>query len=396
MEANASIGPNAGERLWAAQKAQGTGLCVGLDPHRQNGVYELFSDREATARDFVSCLYGLWKPLLPRGDGRDMTAGVTTVNYVVGLLNYMTAVVDAAWSAGIRVFKPQASFYEALAPFGEFVLARICSHISELARRHQQPYFVILDAKRGDIESTQGPYNSVYLTSLGHESAELVPGLCGIFGFDTMTINPWMGEDVLTPALPLLRAGRGVIVVTRSSNPSGTTYQDVLAEPNADVVLNSKQLAFRITEADISSVGDLLKRPPTVCEMVLWHTSQFSAKHGLNSADGVSPIFSVMGSTVLMDEAFNVLRPDGTALIPGFGNQGGQFVNIMPLVKRSGPRAGQAGILSSSRAHNFPWEKKYGGVGDPRQVAAEVCRAVDAFRCAERKAYTESELLYPF
>lgn len=381
---------NAGLRLWKIQKAQGTGLCIGLDPHYdpKEGIdAELY-------KQFASPAYTEYFERLLEVMRWWRLVGVLGFNpvFLAGVCCYFAAVCRAAWESGIRIFKPQCAFYENLQPFSGIILTEVCRYLQGLTYKDREEFFLICDAKRGDIKETQDPYYQAYLSDLGEDAH---PKGCGQFGFDTMTVTTWMGEDVLTPGLSFFRRGKGAIVVTRSSNPSGTTLQDAMVRANPDLKLTEKQEPFRLTKVMIDAVTILIERPPTAHEIMLYQTEQFGEIHGLNQ-DGVSPIFSVIGSTVLMDKAFRRIRPNGIALIPGFGAQGDEFKNVMPLLIKEGPLTGLLGILSSSRAHNFPWLKKYGGSGDPTLVEDGVRRAVDAFRAHEKRSYQEAGYDYPF
>ena len=392
-----NTGKNAGERLWQVQKNQGTGLCVGLDPHYEpHGVlneefYGQFArdeqgDRSAHLFEFFQKISGALRFI-------DRPFKATTILFLVGLVRYYERIIDAAWGCGIRAFKPQSAFYERLTLVDQIVLSILCQHIHELAGP-DDPCFIILDAKRGDIDSTQEPYYAAYLSK---PDEMVMPGVGGKMSFDAMTVTTWMGNDVLTPGLPFFKTGRGAIIVTRSSNPSGTTLQDMPVEAVSDVALSEQQKSFRLSKNSHSYLYGILGRDPTAHEVMLNMTTTFSNLNSLNSEDGVSPLFSVMGSTVKMDESFRKIRGNGAvALVPGFGHQGGVFDKIEPLLVREGPLTGHWGILASSRAHNFPWMEKYGGAGSPRNLEAEMARAIDAFRNAEREAYVKAGAGYPF
>lgn len=387
---------NAGLRLWQTQKAQGTGLCVGLDPHAQP-----MGDKEpGFYRQFVKWVGGQEALKLFRGifDGMfgnkllKRSVGAITAEFLAGLTAYYLQVIEAAWASGIRIYKPQAAFYEQFGPAGLYVLEVLCNRLHELAVRDGEMVFLILDCKRGDIDSTQAPYYLAYLTDTDQE---MHAGMKGQYGFQNMTVTTWMGLDVLAPGLPLFRSGHGAIVVTRSSNPSGTTLQDAFVAPNVYVKLSAKQEPFRFTSEQEEEIIDIIGTQPMAHELMLWQTEKFSRDNGLNQ-DGVSPLFSVMGSTVEMLPSFRQLRPSGIALVPGFGDQGGVFTKIMRLHVKEGPLAGHLGILSSSRAHNFPWMKKYGGNDDPQQLKSEMARMIDQFRIDEKAAYVAAGLDYPF
>ncbi|MCX6784319.1 MAG: orotidine 5'-phosphate decarboxylase [Candidatus Komeilibacteria bacterium] len=397
MSSSANL--NAGLRLWEIQKSQGTGLCVGLDPHYDPNsalnekLYLQFvdSDVELFLNRVVSYLD--WPGFIGRPQAEFESSSRLT-GFLAGVIGYYFQVIDAAWESGIRVFKPQAAFYERLGPFGLVVLELLLHHLRRLADRNQSSFFAVLDVKRGDIDSTQEPYFWAYLAN---PDQEVIPGMGGRFGFDAMTVTTWMGSDVLTPGLPFFKAGKGAVIVTQTSNPSGTSFQDLLAFTNNGVVLNENQRPFALSTDNLNQLSDLIGGSvPTVREAMLWLTQKFSDQHELDGGSGISPLFSVMGSTVRMSGSFRAIRPGGIALVPGFGAQGGKFGNIMPLLITEGELAGHLGILSSSRDHNFPWLPKAGGQGDPMQLKAEMARAIGVFREKEKAAYVEAGADYPF
>ena len=71
-------------------------------------------------------------------------------------------------------------------------------------------FLVIADVKRGDIGSTAEAYAKAHLD---------------VAGADAVTVNPYFGTDGLEPffdALP--RAGKGVFVLVKTSNPSSAEH----------------------------------------------------------------------------------------------------------------------------------------------------------------------------
>lgn len=390
---------NAGQRLLAAQKFQRTNLCVGLDPHVDDKAgldYAFYSNfaRPALTENFqnlvsLSSEFGFARCDNPINFGLFM-AGVT---------EYFLNVVDVAWDAGIRVFKPQSAFYEQFNPFGEMILHCICKRIHDRGAENGDPYFIILDAKRGDISSTQRPYFAAYLAG---QDDLVVPYLSGQYDFDTMTITTWMGEDVILPGMDWFKRGKGAIIVTRSSNPSGTTLQDAFVMANLEAKLSSKQKPYCLTAERIAEVYDLIGRVATNAD-VMFHLTEGLSKTNELATNGASSLFSVVGSTVIEDGSFRKLRPTGIALVPGFGAQGGSFEKAMPLIVNNKSQdedqevdEGQGGIFSSSRGHNFSWMKRYGGSGDPKNFRADTTSAIENFREAEKKAYEAAGIHYPY
>ncbi|MBI4050452.1 MAG: orotidine-5'-phosphate decarboxylase [Candidatus Doudnabacteria bacterium] len=382
---------NAGQRLWEAQKQQGTGLCIGLDPHfnPQAGFDEdlyLYYASQDTTLWFSNFFHLLAE--FPGHNGR--LGGHRGPVFLSGVTNYCLRVVEAGWKNGICIFKPQSAFYEQFGPVAFIIMARVRQEIA----RHHSPAFVIDDAKRGDIDTTQAAYLQSILTDT---VMEMVPGVYGQLDFDAMTVTTWMGQDVLTPALPYLRVGKGVIVVTRTSNPSGTTLQDALVYPNPNVPLSDKQEPFRFTHETWKATESIIGRDPTACEVMMYLTEKFCRDNDLIQG-GASPVFSVIGATVEMDEGFRKLRPTGIALIPGFGAQLGEFEDIIKLAILEGPLAGHLGILNSARASMFAWHTKFGGGGDPspEKLEGEVSRYINQFRADEKAAYAAAGVGYPF
>lgn len=386
---------NAGLRLWETQKAQGTGLCIGADPHFEwegelnEDFYMQFSDPG---------LKGHFEDILRICNQDEILLGSRPVSteraaiFCSGVAGYFIRVMNAAWKCGIRLNKPQSAFYERFNPLGPIIESIICRTLDSLAAEDESIHFKILDAKRGDLDLTQKPYYAAYLTSPEDDTCPGIPGQCG---FDTMTITTWMGENVIMPGLSYFKAGNGAIIVTRSSNPSGTTLQDAYITPNTDVELSEKQKPYRFNWKMYGDIAELIGREPMAHEVMLYITEKFSRENNLNE-DGVSPLFSVMGSTVKMLPSFRLIRPGGIALIPGFGGQKGEMINVIPLYIFEGRLQGHIGILSSSRSHNYPWQKKYGGSGDANNLDFEMERVIDEFRGSEKKAYADVGLWYPF
>ncbi len=111
------------------------------------------------------------------------------------VLAFNKRVIDAVGDL-VCAFKPQFAHHAA---FGaETDLADTIAYI-----RASQPHaFVILDAKRGDIGSTAEMY--------AREAFDR-------YDADAVTVNPYMGDDTVTPFIQ--REDRGALVLCRTSNP---------------------------------------------------------------------------------------------------------------------------------------------------------------------------------
>ena len=152
------------QQLLAAERANDSLLCVGLDPD--------------PAR-----FPGPWQ-----GDP-------------ARIYEFCAAIVEATADL-VLAFKPQIAYFAAHG--AETQLERLVAHI----RRCAPGVPVILDAKRGDIGPTAEQY--------AREAFER-------FGADAVTLSPFMGFDSIEPFVR--HPGKGVILLCRTSNPGGDELQ---------------------------------------------------------------------------------------------------------------------------------------------------------------------------
>ena len=149
------------------------------------------------------------------------------------------------------------------------------------------------DAKRGDIGNT----GRQYATSLFEH-----------FGFDAVTVNPYMGRDAIEP---FIQAGeRGAFILCRTSNASASNIQDI--ERNGERLFES------------------------VAKLVL----------ELNSNDNRGLV--VGGTSAAEIAGIRKLAPGLPFLIPGIGAQGGDLETSF----RSGNSNGIA-VINVSRGIIF-------------------------------------------
>ncbi len=102
------------------------------------------------------------------------------------------------------------AFYEARGAKG---ITELKLSIDYLTKKHPD-IFTICDAKRADIGNTNNGY------------AEEV---FDYFGFDAITLNPYLGKEALKPFLD--RADKGCIILCRTSNPGAGEIQDLRVFP---------------------------------------------------------------------------------------------------------------------------------------------------------------------
>ena len=101
---------------------------------------------------------------------------------------------------------------------------------------HEQPGrpFVLLDAKRGDIDKTANAY--------AHASFKTM-------GADCVTVNPYMGIDTLKPFLA--HASNGIFALCKTSNPGSNDFQTVKLADSGEMLYE------RVAKFCVGSGGEL-------------------------------------------------------------------------------------------------------------------------------------------
>jgi orotidine-5'-phosphate decarboxylase len=189
-----------------------------------------------------------------------------------GLEHFVDIVVEAVVGT-VGVVKPQAAFYERHGWRG----IRSLSRLVEACRA--AGVLVLLDAKRGDVGSTNEAYAEAYL---GPEAGIEV---------DAITITPYLGLSAMQPILDRAVAnGAGVFIVTRSSNPEGRSIQEAR---HAGTTTVEHQLVL-----DIAAENDRV------------------------APGQIGPIGAVFGPTHGPPVGFDLSVMNGLFLAPGVGAQG--------------------------------------------------------------------------
>jgi orotidine-5'-phosphate decarboxylase len=247
------------ERLAQAAIANDSLLCVGLDPDPARFPAPLRGDPDI-ARAIVS-----------------FNAGIV-----------------GATSDLVCAYKPNLGFYLAHGVAGVAAL-------EETRRLIPAEIPVILDATIGDVSSTTEAYAAAVFDT---------------WGFDALTVNPYLGEDALAPFLR--RGDRGVIVLCKTSNPGSGDLQDLTVESAPDA-----QPLYQI-----------------VADRVAAWAERWPATLGL-----------VVGATYPAQLAAVRRRcPDLPILLPGVGAQAGDLEASL----RAGLDANRLGLLvAASRSVNY-------------------------------------------
>jgi len=248
------------------------------------------------------------------------------------------AIVDRV-AGRVPVVKPQIAFFEQLGWQGMRALDAV------VRRARAAGLLVLLDAKRGDIGSTADGYAAAYLAA--DAPIEV----------DAITLNPYLGLDTLEPfAKAAAENGRGLFVLSKTSNPGSGDLQDLEVEGTP------------VYERVAASLAPLCKRlagPET----------------------GWSSLGVVVGATWPgQHEAVRKHLPNAVLLVPGYGAQGGGAADaVRGFVP--GPNGMEGGIVNSSRGVLYP-DGAEGGDGKSweRAIDGALDRAIDELSAATRAA----------
>ena len=128
----------------------------------------------------------------------------------------------------VCAFKPNLAFYEALGMDGYRGLQRVLAGLpKDLVR--------IGDAKRGDVGNTAAAYAAA---------------LFEVWGFDAVTVNPYMGFDTLEPFIQY--RDRGVIAVCKTSNPGSGDLQDLPTTWRGETIPLYEVVARQVGEGNVA------------------------------------------------------------------------------------------------------------------------------------------------
>ncbi|HEV2108733.1 MAG TPA: orotidine-5'-phosphate decarboxylase [Thermomicrobiales bacterium] len=289
--------PGFGQRLHDAAQAAGSLVCIGLDPNPER--------------------------LPPHAwDPNDVTGSIVRFN---------SALIEATADL-VCAYKPNLGFYAAL---GEDGIAALVA-----TRRLIPPAVpVILDCKVGDIGETARGYARGYFDA---------------WGFDAITVNPYLGEDSLEPFLSY--GDRGVLVVCKTSNPGSGDLQDLSVSERQPLHSSPETGSAQAERPLYLTVAD---------RSAIWNT-RYPATVGL-----------VVGATYPGQLAeIRAHCPDLPILLPGVGAQAGDLDAALQAGLDSD---GMGLVVSSSRtiiyASNGPDFAIHA-----RQAAIDLRDAINAVR----------------
>ena len=275
------------DRLAAAIGAKGNAVCVGLDPRWESLPAEL----------------------------RQRHGAETLPSIAAAFEEFCGRVLDIV-AALVPVVKAQSAFFEACGPDGMAVLQRL------LRKARDLNLITILDGKRNDIASTASAY-----ADAAFGGTRIAGRTFPVWEADALTINPYLGRDAVEPFIASARrAGGGLLVLVRTSNPGAGQFQDLLVSSGAT--------------------------PPQTLYQHVGEAVAAWTRENLGAC-GLGDVGAVVGATYPSELATLRKRlPEVIFLVPGFGAQGGTAADVAPAFRPDGLGA----LVNSSRGIVFPFQ----------------------------------------
>lgn len=280
--------------------------------------------------DFFSRMSAAWaerRTLLCVGlDPRPIAPGNDAAKAVSEILAFNRRLIDAT-AEYAACYKPNIAFYEAWGSAGWDALKATIDQIPNGIP-------VLLDAKRGDIDSTARAYARAAFRELGA---------------DAVTLNPYLGRDAADPFLEYPEAG--LFLLCRTSNPRAGVFQDLIVGGVSD------RSAFIPGSCRTAGTAETSAEPlylRVARECVSW-------------SDRVGLV--VAGNDVRALEAVRAAVPEAWFLAPGIGAQGGDIAAAW----EAGAREDGLGVIPAV-------SRVLAEAPDPGAAAAALCRsAVEAW-----------------
>ena len=198
-------------------------------------------------------------------------------------------------------YKINTAFYEAMGIKGWEALQQTVEYIPA-------SHFTIADAKRGDIGNTSAQYAKTFFE---------------IYGFDAVTVAPYMGEDSIRPFLDY--AEKVTIVLGLTSNKGSEDFEQLSVYKKLDPLFNK---------------GHLIQDPSHefLYERVLKQVATWG---------NINNLMFVIGATKTEQLAhIRKLLPEHFFLVPGVGAQGGN----LEAVSKAGLNKNAGLLVNASRA----------------------------------------------
>lgn len=188
----------------------------------------------------------------------------------ISLIDFNKAIIDATRDYCVA-YKPNLAFYECLGKEGWEILEETVKYIGS-------DHFTIADAKRGDIGNTSSYYAKTFFET---------------YGFDSVTVAPYMGKDSVDPFLQF--HNKWAIVLALTSNQGAFDFQTF---SNGEIQLFEKVLT----------------------EVANWGSKE-------------NTMFVVGATKAEMLQQVRKIVPDHFLLVPGVGAQGGSLEEVVRFGK---------------------------------------------------------------
>ncbi len=183
------------------------------------------------------------------------------------IFEFNKAIIDATLPYAVA-YKPNVAFYEAHGVSGWESLKKTAEYLPK-------DVFKIADAKRGDIGNTSKMYAKAFFEEMN---------------FDAVTVNPYMGEDSVTPFLEF--DNKWVILLAATSNKGYLDFQDMLVDNGTEKLY----------------------------ERVIRKSAQWGSKQNMMYVIGATRVETLISIRRVLPEHF--------LLIPGVGAQGGDLQHV--------------------------------------------------------------------
>ena len=184
------------------------------------------------------------------------------------IFSFSKAIIDSTNTYAVA-YKPNLAFFEAYGVKGWESFKKVSDYLNDRYPDH----FTIADAKRGDIGNTAARYAKAYFET---------------FGYDAITIAPYIGKDAISPFLEY--ENKHTILLALTSNPSAKDFQ-------------------------YSKENDLL-----LFEKILKLSQQWDNSENLMYVVGATKSESL--------KSIRKLVPNSFLLVPGVGAQGGSLRDV--------------------------------------------------------------------
>ena len=175
-------------------------------------------------------------------------------------------------------YKPNLAVYESLGPRGLESLEKTIRYIPK-------DCFTIADAKRGDIGNTSAMYAKSFFE---------------YYGFDSVTVTPYMGKDSVTPFLGF--KDKWVILLALTSNEGSRDFQMLALSRQSTVDSQEPKTLSRLFEE-------------VIAKSLQWGTR-----------DNMMYVIGATHPSLFSD--IRNLVPDHFLLVPGVGAQGGSLSEV--------------------------------------------------------------------